>query len=247
MEPSQAIVRTLPVAEISRSKIRENLAREADLSREHGVPAIAVGAELDALGHGAALVAQLASEAGFVAVTVSDGVQQVVAPPGAPAAPCAPGAPGAPAVVMTSTVPVRRVVGAERGTSAAMRLTGEILSVKVLRAGESVSYGYTFTAPHDTQIALVTGGYAQGIVRSLGNRLTVSVAGERRPIVGRVAMDACVVDLGTTGAVRGDAVVFLGDAARHEPTILEWAEITNMQPEELLAGIGLRAQRVVVA
>lgn len=241
MEPSQAIVRTLPVAEISRSKIRENLAREADLSREHGVPAIAVGAELDALGHGAALVAQLAREAGFVAVTVSDGVQQVVAPPAAP------DAPGAPGVVMTSTVPVRRVVGAERGTSAAMRLTGEILSVKVLRAGEGVSYGYTFTATHDTQIALVTGGYAQGVVRSLGNRLTVSVAGERRPIVGRVAMDACVVDLGTTGAVRGDAVVFLGDEARHEPTIFEWAEISNMQPEELLAGIGLRAQRVVVA
>lgn len=236
MEPSQAIVRTLPVAEISRSRIRENLERELARGQERSLPAIVVGAQLDALGHGAQLVAELAAEVGFVAVDLGGGVWEPVAT-----------GRGAGGVVMTGVIPVRRVVGAEPGTRAAMRLVGEILSVKVLRAGESVSYGYTFTAREDTQIALVTGGYAQGIVRALGNRLTVTVAGERRPIVGRVAMDACVVDIGTTGATRGDAVVFLGDDDRGEPTIFEWAEMTEMMPEELLAGIGTRAQRVVVA
>jgi alanine racemase len=47
----------------------------------------------------------------------------------------------------------------------AMTLVGTVLSTKRLLAGEGVSYGYRFRAPADTRVALVTGGYAQGVVR----------------------------------------------------------------------------------
>ncbi|MCH3159094.1 hypothetical protein K3X38_14655, partial [Listeria monocytogenes] len=50
----------------------------------------------------------------------------------------------------------------------AMTLVGTVLSTKRLLAGEGVSYGYRFRAPADTRVALVTGGYAQGVVRSAG-------------------------------------------------------------------------------
>ncbi len=128
-----------------------------------------------------------------------------------------------------------------------MRLHGTVLSVKPLRAGEGVSYGYAFRATADTHVALVTGGYAQGIARSLGNRAHVVIAGERRAVVGRVAMDVCVVDVGDAPVRRGDEVVFFGDPARGEPALAEWVAATGMSASELIIAVGLHAVRENVA
>ena len=68
-----------------------------------------------------------------------------------------------------------------------LSLRGKALGTKPLLRGEGVSYGYTHRAPHDTTVALVTGGYAQGVVRALGNAAAVGIAGRRHRIVGRVA------------------------------------------------------------
>lgn len=135
--------------------------------------------------------------------------------------------------------------GAHPEATPAMRLTGTILSVKDLRAGEGVSYGYAFRAPHDTRVALVTGGYAQGIVRALGGAVSVSIAGRRHPIVGRVAMDVCVVEIADAAARRGDEVLFLGDAARGEPSLAGWKRATGLDAGELITTVGLRAIREV--
>ena len=135
--------------------------------------------------------------------------------------------------------------GGEPQSVAALRLTGTVLSVKILRAGEGVSYGYAYRASRDTRIALVTGGYAQGIVRALGNRADVMVAGERHPIVGRVAMDVCVVEIADAELERGDDVLLLGDHGRGEPCVAEWAEATGLLAAELITAVGLRAMREV--
>lgn len=131
----------------------------------------------------------------------------------------------------------------ERPAAPALRLTGTVLSVKELREGEGVSYGYAFRAPRDTRVALVTGGYAQGIVRALGGAVDVAVSGERHRIVGRVAMDVCVVEIGDAAIHRGDEVLFLGDPARDEPSLAEWVHVTGLTPAELIATVGLRAVR----
>lgn len=125
-----------------------------------------------------------------------------------------------------------------------MRLSGTVLSVKPLLRGEGVSYGYTHHADADTHVALVTGGYAQGIVRSLGNRARVRVAGSMRPIVGRVAMDVCVVDIGALPVGRGDEVVFFGDPARGEPSLADWVAATGFTAAEVVTIVGQRATRV---
>ena len=135
------------------------------------------------------------------------------------------------------------VLGLVPGSTPAMRLSGTVLSVKALRAGEGVSYGYLHRAARDTRIALVVGGYAQGIVRELGGRASVAVAGERHCIVGRVAMDVCVVDVGDAAVSRGDEVVFFGDPARREPGVGEWVEATGLTALELVTVVGLRALR----
>jgi len=123
-----------------------------------------------------------------------------------------------------------------------MRLTGSVLTVKDLRAGEGVSYGFTHRAPADTRIALVTGGYAQGIVRALGDRIAVRLGDAHHPVVGRVAMDVCVVDLGGADAVRGDEVVFFGGDP-DDPSLAEWVAHTGLTAEELVTGVGLRVRR----
>jgi alanine racemase len=129
----------------------------------------------------------------------------------------------------------------------AMRLTGIVLSTKELRAGEGVSYGLTYRAEEDTTVALVTGGYAQGVVRSLGNRVRVLVDGAPRRIVGRVAMDVCVVDLRGASVARGAAVVFFGDPGRGEPSLAEWVDATGLGARELVTAVGLHARREQVA
>lgn len=137
--------------------------------------------------------------------------------------------------------------GGAPGCVPAMKLTGSVLSVKGLLRGEGVSYGLTFRAPSDTRIALVTGGYAQGVVRALGNNAAVTLGGEPAKIVGRVAMDVCVVEIGARRVARGDEVVFFGDPRRAEPSIADWVTATGLSAAELVTTVGLRATRRVVA
>ena len=128
-----------------------------------------------------------------------------------------------------------------------LSLRGRALGTKPLLRGEGVSYGYTHRAPHDTTVALVTGGYAQGVVRSLGNAATVSIAGRRHRIVGRVAMDVCVVDVADASVPRGSEVVFFGDPAEGHPALEEWTDATGLSAAEIVAVVGVRADRRVSA
>ncbi|WP_460795556.1 alanine racemase [Microbacterium sp. GXF0217] len=129
-------------------------------------------------------------------------------------------------------------------TDPVLRLTGRVMSTKPLRIGEAVSYGYTFRATADTTVALVTGGYAQGIVRALGNASDVEVAGVRRPIVGRVAMDVCVVDLGDVRVPPGAEVVFFGGRGAVAGELARWRATTGLGIPELVTVAGLHAARV---
>jgi len=129
------------------------------------------------------------------------------------------------------------------GATPVMTLVGSVLSTKVLRVGEGVSYGYTFRAERDTRVALVSGGYAQGVVREIGNRAHVRVAGHDAPIVGRVAMDACVVEIGEAEVARGDDVVFFGNPGTGDPDLAVWSDVTRLGAPEILSLVGARAAR----
>jgi alanine racemase len=143
----------------------------------------------------------------------------------------------------TPTVDPAAVFGLRDGTSPALTLVGSVLGVKPLLVGEGVSYGYTHRATSDTRVALVTGGYAQGIPRMLGNRARVMIGGRPHPIVGRVAMDVCVVDVGDTEVPRGAEVTFFGDPRDGTPGVSEWAALSGLTPLELVTAVGLHAHR----
>lgn len=128
-------------------------------------------------------------------------------------------------------------------TQPVMRLSGRVLSTKRLRPGDAVSYGYTYRASTATTVALVTGGYAQGIVRALGNRAQVDIGGAARSIVGRVAMDVCVVDLEGADADVGTEATYFGGEATAREAIVQWAAITGMGAAELVTVAGAHAAR----
>jgi len=227
--PAGSPKRSAPVARISRSALDGNLATALT-----GTTDGLVDVRADAWGHGAAFVAAAALRSGAAAVladpvTAASLIGLVD-----------------PARLVTAGDPVdaETVFGLSGASAPVLSLRGWVLSLKALRAGEGVSYGYTHRAPRDTTVALVTGGYAQGIVRALGNGADVAIAGRRHPIVGRVAMDVCVVDVGGADVARGDEVTFFGGAGA--PGIGEWAAATGMSAGELVAAVGLRSARELV-
>ncbi|QIN79489.1 alanine racemase [Rubrobacter marinus] len=99
---------------------------------------------------------------------------------------------------------------AEEGLRPALALKSYVADVRVVPPGEGVSYGLTWRAERPTHAATVPVGYAEGYRRALSNEAFALVGGKRRPILGRVTMDACV--FGADGGVRvGDEVVLVGE------------------------------------
>ena len=83
--------------------------------------------------------------------------------------------------------------------------------VRTLPAGSTVGYGATATLARDSRIATLAAGYADGLSRRLSNRGVVLVHGTRCPIVGRVSMDQCQIDVTDTPQVQiGDVATLLG-------------------------------------
>jgi alanine racemase len=183
----------------------------------------------DAFGHGVGTVAGALAEAGVRRVRLD--------PEGTDAAAAA----GLEVVDAAPTLDSRTLYGLPGGAGApVLRLTGSLLSVKPLLAGEGVSYNYTHVAQADTRIALVSGGFGQGVLRGLGNRVSVEIRGTLHPIVGRIAMDVCVVDVGESPVTPGDEVVYFGGGLVRG-ALADWEKESGLTGAELVCALGLRA------
>ena len=132
---------------------------------------------------------------------------------------------------------------ADFGLRPVMTLRVKIASIKRIEAGVSVSYGETWTASESTLIGLIPIGYADGVPRSASNRAHVSVNGRSYPIVGTVAMDQFMVNLGENpdGLVVGDNVVLFG---RDADPVEVWAEQAETIGYEVVTRITPRVPRI---
>lgn len=124
----------------------------------------------------------------------------------------------------------------------AMEVRSRVSFVKQIRAGETVSYGRTWTAPSDRWIATVPVGYADGYSRALSNRGVMSIAGAAYPVAGRVCMDQTMLDLGPdpTPVRAGDEVVVMGEGALG---VEETASLLGTIPYEVTCLITSRVTR----
>jgi len=115
----------------------------------------------------------------------------------------------------------------DMGLIPAMTVKCVVSLVKSIRTGEGVSYGHTWIAERDTNLALMPIGYADGVFRALGGRLEVLINGRRRPGVGRICMDQFLVDLGPgrLDVTEGDEAILFGPGTRGEATAQDWADL----------------------
>ena len=129
------------------------------------------------------------------------------------------------AVYGLSPIPVR----GDMGLVPAMTVKSTVALVRPIRAGEGVSYGHTWIAGRDTNVALLPIGYADGVFRALSGRLDVLINGRRRRGVGRICMDQFVVDLGPghLDVTEGDEAILFGPGTQGEPTAQEWANLVG--------------------
>ncbi|MDJ0337717.1 alanine racemase [Cryobacterium sp. PH31-O1] len=131
------------------------------------------------------------------------------------------------------------------GLIPAMTLRGRVALVRRVNAGAGVSYDYLWRAPHDSTLVLVPLGYADGIPRQASGAARVHIHGENYPLVGRVAMDQFVVNLGfdSPAVTVGDAVVLFGDPSTGAPSATDWANAAGTINYEIVTRIGHRVPR----
>lgn len=145
----------------------------------------------------------------------------------------------------------------ELGLRPVMTLKAQLTQVKHVKAGQTVSYGGTWTAERDTWLAIVPLGYGDGIPRHASNRGPVRVYTPGSPIdthvVGRVCMDQFVIDLGPADeapARAGDWAVLFGNphrlSTRGCPTADDWAQASGTINYEIVTRLGERVPRSYV-
>ncbi|MCM3612322.1 alanine racemase [Planococcus sp. MERTA32b] len=123
-----------------------------------------------------------------------------------------------------------------------MSLETEIVHVKKVMKGETLSYGATYTCAEDEWIGTLPIGYADGLIRGLQGQ-EVLVDGKRVPIVGRICMDQCMIRLPRKFPV-GEKVQLLGSQKGDEIPIDEWAEKLGTIPYEIPCILTKRVPRI---
>ena len=120
-----------------------------------------------------------------------------------------------------------------------------ILQLKKVPSNTSISYGQTFTTKHDSLIATLPLGYADGYPRLLSNRGQALVGGKRAPVAGRVCMDLTMLDVTDIGKIQqGDEVVLLGSQGNETISADEMAAWADTISYEILTSIGARVPRI---
>ncbi len=126
-----------------------------------------------------------------------------------------------------------------------MQVKSIISMIKTVPVNTTVSYGRTYTTDRETRLATVPIGYGDGYPRSAGNQGYMLVAGRKAPIVGRVCMDQCVLDVtDIPDACEGMTVTVFGrdgDAVLSAEQVADWKATISY---ELVCQITDRVPRV---
>ena len=117
--------------------------------------------------------------------------------------------------------------------------------VKDLPAGTAISYNRTHVLSKDTKVAILTGGYGDGIPLTLSNCGEVLIKGHRLPILGRVTMDQTIIDVSSLpNLMPGETATLIGKDRSQEITLTQFANKARSIPYEILCSITKRVQRV---
>ena len=129
----------------------------------------------------------------------------------------------------------------------AMTVKARITRIEEIPENTPVSYGATYKTKGKTKLATVPIGYADGYLRCLSGTAYMSVNGETVPVVGRICMDQCMIDVSSVNNINvGDEVIVFGNGGDNAPTVESLAKNAGTVPHEILSLTGNRTPRVFI-
>ncbi len=151
-----------------------------------------------------------------------------------------------PGIILYGLYPSEEVDRSNLQLKPAMELKANVILVKDADEGVPVSYGRTYVTKRKSRIATLPVGYADGYSRLLSNKGRVLIHGEYAPVIGRICMDQCMVDVTDIpfDVKTGDEAVLIGVQGNNEITADEIARLTNTINYEVVCLIGKRIPRV---
>ncbi len=123
-----------------------------------------------------------------------------------------------------------------------LTLKARVISVKDLPPGYSISYGRTYITRGHTKIGVVAFGYADGLMKSLSNKIKLVVESKNVPVIGNITMDMTVVDITGTDVKEGDWIYIVNE---HQ-TFSHISRLAGTIPYEIMCNISSRVERKIV-
>jgi len=129
----------------------------------------------------------------------------------------------------------------------AMSWKTHVAHLKTVPPGTGISYGHTFITQRETRVATLPVGYADGYPRALSNQGHVIIHGQYAPIIGRVCMDQCMVDVTEIpGVCMEDEVILLGASGDCRTTMEEIGAMSASFNYETACRVSQRVPRVYI-
>ena len=125
----------------------------------------------------------------------------------------------------------------------AMSVRARVSHVQRVTAGQGVSYGLKRPMDHDSTVATLPLGYADGVPRGLWESGSVLIGGVRRSFAGVVTMDQIMVNCANDEVSIGDEVVLIGAQGSECVTANEWANKMGTIGYEIVCAISARMPR----
>ncbi len=152
-----------------------------------------------------------------------------------------------PGIILYGCYPSAEVDKRQIDLRPVMSIKANIVQLKKVPAGNSISYGRKFTTQQDSLIATIPIGYSDGLPRPYSSRGKVIVNGVFAPIAGTICMDQCMIDVTHVPYPRlGDEVTIMGRDGIYEISAEDIAKATNTINYEVLCAFGQRLPKVYV-
>lgn len=128
----------------------------------------------------------------------------------------------------------------------AMTLKTKVSNIKKVPKGSYISYGGLYVTEKESKIATIPIGYADGFSRLLTSKAEAFVKGHRVPVVGRICMDQCMLDVSNVEDVDIDDQIVLFGYEEGQPTVEDIANKLNTNSYEVICMVGRRVPRVYI-
>lgn len=126
-----------------------------------------------------------------------------------------------------------------------MSVKTQVIHLHKVIAGSGISYGWSYVAPHDMMVATVPIGYADGYKRLLSGKVCMLADGQRVPVLGKICMDQCMIDVSSVHTIHvGDVITVLGQENQSSVTADELAKLCQTISYEIVSTIGMRIPRL---